>query len=356
MKTECLPARNLTADVLNRWDEIVRSTPAFTSPFFRPEYVQAVSRLRQNVEVGIIRNGDEVLGIFPFERVAGCVARPVGGRLSDYQAVIAVEGLQWQAADLMRACRLRCWEFDHHLAFQQQLQPHFAVLGNSWQIDVSQGLDAFIVERKAAGAEALTMRLRKFRKLNREHEVHFEWHVADERALEMLMAWKSKQYQNADFTDLFAHEWVVTLLKTIVNTQTPQFAGVLSVLYVDKVPKAVHLGMRSGSQLHYWFPAYDASFGKYSPGSALLIFMIKYAGENGVTSIDLGKGDDDYKLTFANNSVPLAEGVVETRPLVAVFRRVWRKSREFVRASPIRTIARAPSRWLRRIREWQSMR
>jgi hypothetical protein len=53
---------------------------------------------------------------------------------------------------------------------------------------------AFIAARKASGAEALTMRLRKFRKLNREHNVRFECHAADESVFEWLIAWKSEQY------------------------------------------------------------------------------------------------------------------------------------------------------------------
>ena len=171
-----------------------------------------------------------------------------------------------------------------------------------------------------------------------------------------MLMWKSAQYQRSEFTDLFAYDWVVTLLKDIWRTQTPWFAGVLGVLYADDKPAAVHLGMRSGPLLHYWFPAYDPAMGKHSCGAALLLFMVQNAAEHGIASIDLGKGDDDYKLTFANDGVPVAEGGVETRRVAAAFRSGWQHARQWVRQSPLRAHVRAPIRWLRQMRDWLALR
>jgi CelD/BcsL family acetyltransferase involved in cellulose biosynthesis len=204
MQIECLPAHKLSSDLVACWDKIALSLPEFASPYFRPEFTQAVAAVRNNVEVGILRDGDTIVGIFPFERVGGCVARPVGGRLSDYQAVITRPEEPWRVEDLMCGCRLRAWEFDHQLASQGQLKPHVVSVANSWRIDVSAGFDALVAGRKAAGAGALSEMLRKSRKLQRERDIRFEWHVTDEAAFNQLLAWKSDQYRRSELTDLFA--------------------------------------------------------------------------------------------------------------------------------------------------------
>lgn len=144
MKIDLILGRELSSDLLNRWDQIARSVPELSSPYFRPEFTQAVAAQRDNVEIGILHDGDVVAGFFPFERIRRCIARPVGNRLSDYQAVIAPSKLPWQIPVLMRGCRLRAWEFDHHLASQPQLQKYVAKTSNSWRINVSAGFETYM--------------------------------------------------------------------------------------------------------------------------------------------------------------------------------------------------------------------
>jgi CelD/BcsL family acetyltransferase involved in cellulose biosynthesis len=326
------------------------------SPFLRPEFTLAVAAVRNNVEVGVLHDGGSIVGLFPFERVRGCIARPVGNRLSDYQAVVAAPELPWTVCDVMKGCRLGAWEFDHHLASQQQLEASSVKVSNSWRLDVSAGFDRYIAVRKKAGSGMLTTLLRKFRKLQRENEVRFEWHSTNEAVLDQLLGWKSAQYRRSQFTDLLAHTWVLALIKDIYRANSPQFGGVLNILYVNDKPAAIHFGMKSGSLLHYWFPAYDPAMGKYSCGAALLLLMIQHAAEHGIGFIDLGKGDDDYKLTFANETVSVAEGTVETRPFAAAFRNRWQQARAWVHGSPLHEHVRTPLRWFRQMREWLSLR
>lgn len=356
MRVEAVPARGLPSELIARWSEIARSNEELASPFLRPELTLAVAAVRDNVEVGVIREGNSIVGFLPFERVQGCVARPVGNRLSDCQAVIASPELPWVVPELMKGCGLRAWEFDHQLASQRQLAHHFVKTANSWRINVANGFDRYIADRKARGSGMLTTLLRKFRKLQREYDVRFEWHCEDESVLDELIARKSDQYRRSQYTDLFAYPWVVELVKNLWQTNTTQFAGLLNVVYANDKPAAIHFGIRSGSLLHYWFPAYDVAMGKYSCGAALLLFLIQHAGEHGIHLIDLGKGDEDYKLSFANGTVPLAEGLIETRRSAAAFRNAWQQTRAWVHRSPVYNYARTPIGWLRRMREWMALR
>ena len=54
MKVTTIPARELSPDLVGRWAAILRAEPALDSPYFRPEFVQAVAACRTDVEIGLI--------------------------------------------------------------------------------------------------------------------------------------------------------------------------------------------------------------------------------------------------------------------------------------------------------------
>jgi CelD/BcsL family acetyltransferase involved in cellulose biosynthesis len=72
----------------------------------------------------------------------------------------------------------------------------------------------------------------------------------------------------------------------------------------------VHFGVLGHDRLVWWFPAYDAEYGSYSPGLILLLDLVAEAAERGLTLVDLGRGEHHYKLRVANGAYDVAEGVV----------------------------------------------
>ena len=352
MKYELINAAELDPALVERWDAIQRAAPELASPYFRPEYVQAVAGVRANVQIAVLGDAGEAVGFFPFECLHD-TAYPVGANLSDYQGVIAKADVPWSAEELMRSCRLRGWVFDHQLASQQQLAPHFVRQAESRRLDLSAGYEHWYAGR-TADSKALAETARKLRKFQREHAVRFEWHTTDSRAFEQLLAWKSSQYQRNGLVDLFTLGWPRELLYRIWQANEPALRGVLSAMYAGEQLVAVHFSMQSGGMLHSWFPAYDPAFSKHSPGAGLLLLMAQEAAAHGVSRIDLGKGDEPYKLTLADHGVPLAEGAIETRAVTAALRSGWRQARDWVRKSPLQTPARTSLRWLRRVQNWMA--
>ena len=75
---------------------------------------------------------------------------------------------------------------------------------------------------------------------------------------------------------------------------------------------AAHMGMRSHSIWHYWFPAYNPRFSKYSPGLILLLKMAESAASLGLSRIDLGRGDEQYKSRLASGVITVSRGSVHT--------------------------------------------
>src|SRR5579864_2809673 len=77
--TTLVPGRKLEARYVSKWRELQDSNPDLANPCFSPEFTQAVAAVRDDVEVGIIRQGREIVAFFPFQRRRGGRGIPVGG-------------------------------------------------------------------------------------------------------------------------------------------------------------------------------------------------------------------------------------------------------------------------------------
>ena len=350
MKVQVICAGELSPDLRAAWTAIQSSRTDLSSPYFTPGFVEAAARCCGGVRIGVVEDGARPAGFFPFELRPFGVGQPVGGRLSDFQGVIAARGVDWRVEDLVAGCGLRMWRFDHLLV--DQTESRFVdALAPSPALDLRGGFDRYCAKRRDTGSRHIEQLSYKARKLRRQQgEVHFEFDARDARALEQVILWKREQCRRTGVVDFLAERRNADLIRTIFETRTEAFAGILSVLRVGDRIAAAHFGMRTPDTLHYWFPAYERAFGKYSPGELLLVEMARAAAGNGLVRLDLGKGDDAYKNSFCNHVIPVAEGaVVVSRPL-AVIRSAQRLVVGMLRRSILAAPIRVPVRALRRLR------
>jgi CelD/BcsL family acetyltransferase involved in cellulose biosynthesis len=124
-------------------------------------------------------------------------------------------------------------------------------------------------------------------------------------------------------------------LSAILKLQSPDCQATVSALYSGRELVAAHFGLRSRRTLHYWLPAYNPCFAKYSPGIILLLKLAEAASDLGIKVIDLGRGDADYKRRLMNGSVGVAEGSVEAVRLVSLVRRMRKTVGQWVRERPL---------------------
>jgi CelD/BcsL family acetyltransferase involved in cellulose biosynthesis len=269
--------------------------------------------------------------------------------LSDFHGIVAAPAFTCDPRDLLAACGLSAWDFDHLLAAQTMFEPYHHSKTGSPFLDVSKGYEEYAAERRRAGSEQIKKNGTLRRKFEREiGPLRFEAHCPDPAMLERLMRLKSEQYATTGVDDIFAERWVRHVLAEIHAAQSPTFAGMLSVLYANDEPAAVHFGMRSDTVWHYWFPAYEPRFSHYSPGLILLLEIAQCAPAIGLKSIDLGKGETLYKQRLMSGEIPLAEGSVERPSFATVTRRLRRSFRSMVRNSPLGPPARAVVGMMRR--------
>lgn len=325
-------AAELDAGLMQAWQAAQSSAPAFSNPYFCPQFTRLVGEVRDDVRVVVIEDGSRPVAFFPYQRSALGFGRPVAGALSDYHGVVALPESEWCVPDLLRAAGLLTWKFDHLVDPCGTFEPYVDARGSSPQIDLRCAAEA----RRRAGSELIPQTQRRARRLAHEHgEVLFILRDRRPDALDCLFRWKGAQYERTGMTDPFAFGWTRELLRRMAEVDAPDFAGVLSSLRVQGKVAAVHMGMRSRDVLHWWFPAYDPAYGKYSVGIILLLRLAQAAADAGLETIDLGKGDSLYKQRVMTGINPISEGSIERgawlRPLarareaaVRIIRRIQR--------------------------------
>ena len=306
-----ISAKELDTGLLLAWRGVQATQEVFRSPYFCPEFTLAVAAVRQDVRVVVIECEGRPVGFFPHQRSSWGRGRPVGGPLSDYHGVLAEPGAEWSLPALMCAARLSVWPFDHLVGDLGQFSAYRRSSSISRQIDLSAGYAAYVRCRREAGSDYIPKTEGLARKLGREMgELRFTFHDLHGEALSQLMAWKREQYLQVRTTDVFGVPWTSQLLRQLAATQTPDFAGVCSVLRIGDRIVAAHMGMRSHTCVHYWFPAYDPELAKYSAGIILLLRIAQAAADLGVQTVDLGKGDAQYKQRLMTGAAVLSEGLV----------------------------------------------
>ncbi len=327
------------------WLDAAGPDGTLASPFFRPELHALIHDARASAgpRTGALDGSAPVpieaivaqdaagapLAVLPFERDPQRPRHgwPAGRWLADYQGVVAAPGVAIDVVAMVKAAGLDAWQFDHVPIDQRELQAWRTGMGPSRQIDLRAGVADAATDRPVL-RDAASAR----RRLQREvGAVRVDAHTDDPTVLAALLEWKSAQYRRTAVRDIFADDWCRAAVTALAATDRPAFAGRLSALWAGEHLVSVHLGPRSYGRWHWFLPAYDPAFGRYSPGTVLLADLIGRADELGISIIDLGKGDAPYKRRFANAEVTVTSGTVEVPSLRRRARRAAGQLRRRVR-------------------------
>lgn len=320
------------------WLRIQRASRTLASPYFSPELTEIVGRAGEEVRVTVLEDGGRVVGFFPFQRGRFAKGIPVGGGLSDQHGVVVEDGADWNVADLLEKSALDFWPYDHLVASQTAFALHHRAMVASPALDLSRGFDAYLERRREAGARRVFETERKARKLAREiGPLRFEASTRDRHVFERVLELKAEQCRRTGADDFLARPHVRGIIERIVATESSHFAGFVSALWAGDRLVAAHVGMRSDRVWHWWFPVYERELGNYSPGAILLLRSAAHAASLGMELLDLGKGDESYKASFADTEIALAEGCATRPSLGASLYRLERAARRAARAVISRT-------------------
>lgn len=336
MRYDVVAPAELTPGEIDRWRALQAATPTLRTPFLSPEFTRIVARFRPRTRVAVVSDGGEIVGFFPFEHGPLGRGLPVAPGLSDAQGVVHADDAAWDAREMVRACGLAVWEFDHLVAGQRVLDEYRTTEAPSPVIDLSGGFDPWhaAVRERSSRVRDLP---RRARRLEREHgPIRFVLEDGDAAALETVLEWKSAQYQRTGRSDRFARPWIRGLVHQLQGERDGAFRGCLSLLYAGDELVAGHFGLRDHGVVPTWFPAYAPSMGRYSPGLLLHLAMARAAAADGVALIDMGRGAKTYKDELKSGEGTVAEG--------RVARRVPTAALAWARTAPVRSARRAVDR------------
>ena len=147
---QLIDVSSLDPELARRWDAIQRANPALQNPFLCPEFVQAAGAVRDDVEIAVLKEDGEVQGFFPFARSRDNNGVPVGNHLSNRQALLVREDGEWDARQILSEVGLSTWTFDNLVASQAALKRFHYLTDSAHFIDLSQGFQAYLGQRRLA--------------------------------------------------------------------------------------------------------------------------------------------------------------------------------------------------------------
>ena len=221
MQISVVQAGELGPDDIAAWHSMQDTQGALGSPFLCPEFAVAVGRFRAGARVAVLTDGPETVGFFAYERRRSGVGVPIGAGLTDCQGLVHVPGAEWDARDLLKACRLSVWHFDHLVEGQKPFAPYTGAVSPSPVIDLTGGFASYYEKLQLRSPQFCKDINRKTRKLEREvGALGFAVGSHDPGELRALLAWKSEQYRRNGWLDIFERRWVTDLVDLPV--QHPQ--------------------------------------------------------------------------------------------------------------------------------------
>jgi CelD/BcsL family acetyltransferase involved in cellulose biosynthesis len=305
---------DVSSELFAAWERLHDADLTHCSPFLHPSYVRAVGDVRADVEVGIISREGEAVGFLPFQRSWPGVGGAVGSRLCDVAGAIVTPGVLWDPVAFASSVGLRTLRLPNVLASMAPFGPFQRAAGAAPFMDLSDGFEAYLRSRLDSGSSFMTQIQRKARKLERElGPVRFEWHTEDDAVFDTLLSWKAAQRKQTKTPNILHLPWARELLERLRGRRGDDFGGVLSALYVGDTLAAAHFGIRTRRVLHYWIPAYNEELARYSPGVIALVELARAGAEQGIRRIDLGRGEERYKLQAATGSVDMKVSDAQAR-------------------------------------------
>jgi CelD/BcsL family acetyltransferase involved in cellulose biosynthesis len=330
-----VPLAALTSAELDAWHSLRAANPALDSPYFHPGFAAAVHASGRPVQVVVGRDErGEVCALLAGHRERSTL-RPVGWPGADFQGPVLAPGTVFPPRKLLTG-GVRAFAFDHLLEPRPDFAPWVESSQPSPYVDVTGGLDGYLGRASRSGKDNIGQARRRTAKAERDlGAVKFEADIVDADALRRVIELKRAQYAATGARDYFADADRQDLLTRLLHTRDTGFGGVLSTLYAGPHLLAAHFGIRSGRVLHWWFPVYDPEFSGLAPGWILLRELMAAAPALGITRLDLGRGDDEYKRRAKTGETLVSQGIVTTSTTRKALRRAGTSLVAAAKSSPL---------------------
>jgi CelD/BcsL family acetyltransferase involved in cellulose biosynthesis len=332
----CHP-RELGPTECARWAELQAETGGLDNPFCSASFAKSVGEVDEPARVAVISDGPSIVGFLPFRPGRLGSGRPLAAGIAGCHPLLyrPGSGLSWR--EVLAGCHMTMWSFDNLVA---PACPTVATTTiPSHVIDLTDGYERYLAAAAVRSKRYFNWLRRKRQRIERElGEIRFTSGLDDPAGLDALIRWKSDQYRRSGRPDPFARPWVLALVHRLDDSRRPDCTGYLSVMRAGDHVLAVDFSLHSRSVYAGWFVSYNTEFAAYSPGAVRWLSVLEKAAALGLSTVDLGPGDQDYKLRMATGTTDLFRGHLARPRPSAVAHRLARyphnRGVEFVLAHP----------------------
>ncbi|KPK52578.1 MAG: hypothetical protein AMS22_08860 [Thiotrichales bacterium SG8_50] len=302
----------------HRWNDLWRRSEV-PSVFSRFEWIEPWwHRFAEGRELRVLAAyaGDMLLGILPTAWSDGrdeCKVSLLGEGHADYAAVLTdarhpqafAAMLDSLVGALPRRARLEFPEVRSDTRYYTALENLTTRINSHWTANEKvvcprARLDG---DRAQQLADKPSLR-RKARKLGRIGAIHVTHYTAADDILPCLPDFFEQhiaRWRTTEFPSLFTD----ARNRAFYQDLAARFSGsgqlIFTRLCVDETPVAYHLGFVSEGDFIWYKPSFNPEYSKSSPGEVLIRELILLAAERGLTGLDFTRGDEAFKLRFADS-------------------------------------------------------
>ena len=288
------------------WRAMLEANPALASPYFRPEFARVAGRVSPGAAVAVFSRDGETVGFFPHQRRGGAM-QPLAAPMNDYHGIIAFPGeapsLE-EAAEVLGAARLNLTAWVGPTGLGEDRRTVQVELDGS-------GYDGWYAGRRVTFGKFFKDKERARRSMEAElGPLRVEHGLRDAALLDWLIDLKRDQYRRTGRHDIFACGWTADLLHALLKEEGEGLGGSLATLWAGDRLTAVEYSLHAGDQYHFWFPGYEPSLARCSPGILLSLDTMRLASADGYRTFDFGFEGEHYKKYFCNGFKVVREAVV----------------------------------------------
>jgi len=288
------------------WRAMQAANPALESPYFHPGFTRVAGRVSPRAAVAVFSRGGETVGFFPHQRRGGAM-QPLAAPMNDYHGLIAwpdaTPSLE-EAAAALGAARLNLTAWVGPTGLGEDRRTVQVELGDG-------GYDAWYAERRTTHGKFFKDKERARRSMEAElGPLRVERGLRDPALLTWLIDLKRDQYRRTGRHDIFACGWTADLLHALLKEEDDGFGASMAGLWAGDRLTAVEYSLHAGDQYHFWFPGYEPSLARCSPGILLSMDTMRLAAERGYRTFDFGFEGEHYKKYFCNGFKLVREAMV----------------------------------------------
>ena len=288
--------------------EFRAANPDLTSPYFSPDFLKAIAPHTPGGMLARFHDGDEIVGFFAYQK-RGQSLQPAGAPLADYHAAVMKEGYGPDWSLLLSAAGAKRLEFNGLIGAQGL--DRAPIVKHRQIVDLVDGFEAWFASQKARSPKYFKNLGRCTRNVAKDlPDLTFDWTEVTPALLDWVLDLKIDQYKRSGMHDVFSCGWTRDLLKSLAEQKSTGASLMAGVYRRGEELVAAEICLLDGEDLHFWFPAYNPAYSRYSPGLLLTFDIIRHAAKLGFKVFDFGSGGEAYKSPMTTNGPLCYEGQV----------------------------------------------